>query len=123
MRNHNQLTLASLGMPAVAAAHGIDAAAGGFLAGIAHTLSGPDHCLVGLGLGVWIALALRRGFVRRPHAVWLAVVVTLFGMAHGYAMAAGAAYALGAGLTLLGVFVAGALAVRLTGIGVPRRVR
>ena len=121
MKLRNQLIMLATSLPAVATAHVIDATASGFAAGITHTLSGLDHCLVGLGLGVWIAVAARRGIARRSHAMLLAAVVAVFGTLHGYAMAAGAAYALGAGLTLLGVFVAGALSVQLLGTYTPRR--
>ncbi len=64
--------LASIALAAPAFAHpGLPGHAHGFANGLAHPLSGLDHLLAMLGVGVWSALALKRSRVLLAPAAFL----------------------------------------------------
>ena len=93
---------ALIAMPA--AAHSDPGASGAFAAGLLHPLTGLDHLLAMLGIGLWSR--------QPPQSVWLPIVMILamamgaiaFG---GSPLPASGELALAAGVALLGVVVAG----------------
>lgn len=108
------MVLAGLLLPAVALAHPgdepVSPARGGFAAGLFHPLSGLDHLLAMLAVGMWAAQIGGR-------AVWIVpsafVVTMLFGGALGIQQVAVPSVELGiaASVAVLGCVVAGAFRV------------
>ena len=96
-----------------ALAHTVEGAASGFAAGFIHPLSGTDHLLAILAVGIWSVLAGDRS---APGRVWLAPLAFLA------AMAAGAFIAV-AGIALPMVETGIAVSVMLLGLLVASRVR
>lgn len=88
MKNMRSIWPLLLCLPAPAFAHPGAHAGGSFFSGLLHPLSGPDHLLVMLAVGVWAVLAMRR-HVWQPAAVFVVclAVGAWLGM-HGVALPA-----------------------------------
>lgn len=100
-RVHVPLLLAALLVPAVAQAHTEVGAIGGFISGVLHPMTGPDHIAAMVAVGIWGA------FLGAP-AMWLLPVVFPLVMACGGALGV-------LGVALPGVEVAIALSAVMLG--------